>query len=1555
MNSQSQLLSPRGGVGFSDGGDKDVADEGNTFRRRSQMVKDGSQPEGTRSHAEITTSRRNSVGETPGKAPGEKAKDDPVSAKDRRRSVRTHHAGNSHHHHHSSHAARKHHAVRTPAHDHGGNASFGKVMDQSAKRINAAVHSLYRAVPKKVEEPGGRKGSKKRAARQPSHDRGAHAAGESEVTQDKARRQSLLVNDELTLHAVKAESSSDSDSSDSDDGGGGKKDQDDDVLSEDSGSDDYDFKQAALKVNHLLDSLNSETRTNIMSDLNNWYASRKQGVEDDLADLSSLDTEHQLREEETKTSMASMLQNFEDKQMREVKVLVKCNRTLNLGARRKLKRRARFAKKNKKADSDMEDTLKALDKKEKRKAGPRTAKGGKRKSKKDKDVKVQDSEDGESQRRQTARKSDISDAGGTWETADSDHSGSDDESEDDDEAGDSEQDSEDDAEGKRASMQDSPDSMRGEESNDMPICIEDGLDVEAARRKLKEMHDVPQRVMAQMNSDEPPAADILNALATVQEGQLQLEIRAKLARKACDISKSALDHITEGHPPEEADDAVKNLIEEVRVQVFGENGDGLAAGPDPEELEEECRALEQLIAKQEKDIEAYNKIRERSLRLEQDMADHMKENDSDDGGDDGHAQPTLLKSELRDGRLEAAQHQRSNANMNQSPRAKSTVTRVKNAIKMTRSKTKEVGEEGVGAAALAGDSSPRGDFVQTLSNAGPTVPSWQSNRQIQLLQEKISEKEAKIAKAKEVHKRMKKELALLRYCAQKSEAGLDALLEDFDPSNIGGDSETSDSDSDHPRDRISGNSSRGHSSAGSPNRKSTLSVPGQGSHAADPRGHSNRGSVVVSAPVPGSGGSSPRDQKRMSRRNTAKRGSNMVIQEAPANKSGKSPRSAPEPSEEPATRERHRKFDDKFTKEVQAFNNKKLEEAEAEMKARISELQVQITRDVYNLKSEKKRQNILKKDIKRLKKSYQSMVKKHKGAPNSLEALDSQMKTLAEGETKLKTQIKELNEELNRQQRMLERAQAEAEDNEQKRKEQANQASPMTLAAGVTAGLTTGLMGGFNSTIGGMSSPAAGASAGASAAAAAGTAAAPAAAAATALGRRASGTAADGAQGLATSHVNASGIRAEAEAAAQVSRQLGEAGYGALPPPAPTPGLPSPTGASSAAPAAATALGVAVTAPDATGALALPVHEPAVGEAATPSSGLSPSGVAAPGLASPTAPGASAPASARSSMSKTQTGSTLPTTPKAAPDKPLSAAKPEESKPSTQGVGHEDLAELVRLQSRNEEFKQEIEETMKKMQQLRLAMKKGKAVSSDAIREIVGANMSAEETKPPPEYFSLKKEVRVKQNEVRGLRKRWWSDHKDLDALVEKVRHTHGIHEHHGSVAHQSFAHRPDHHVHDADARPDINHMEPLRRKLVEVQQDHHRSSVHHSTMSFSLGHTEQDHEAAVVGHAPGHHGGQRHSVKPLALGSLAAFRPVEAGVATRYRLSSELNRAHYQEPLSPIGGITGKTFSSRQSVKVDDPEELSPIRKRSLMVRKSLVPEAAHSLTELVSGVEDG
>merc|ERR1712070_31830 len=94
-----------------------------------------------------------------------------------------------------------------------------------------------------------------------------------------------------------------------------------------------------------MDSLNCDARFDIMDNLNKFYTHRKTMVDTDMCELEDIDEKFQERENDTKNSMQTMLSAFEDKQMKEVKVLVKCTNTLNLGAAGKLKKkqRKRFA------------------------------------------------------------------------------------------------------------------------------------------------------------------------------------------------------------------------------------------------------------------------------------------------------------------------------------------------------------------------------------------------------------------------------------------------------------------------------------------------------------------------------------------------------------------------------------------------------------------------------------------------------------------------------------------------------------------------------------------------------------------------------------------------------------------------------------------------------------------------------------------------------------------------------------------------------------------------------------------------------------------------------------------------------------------------------------------------------------------------------------------------------------------------------------------------------------------------------------------------------------
>jgi hypothetical protein len=65
-------------------------------------------------------------------------------------------------------------------------------------------------------------------------------------------------------------------------------------------------------------------------------------------------------------------------------------------------------------------------------------------------------------------------------------------------------------------------------------------------------------------------------------------------------------------------------------------------------------------------------------------------------------------------------------------------------------------------------------------------------------------------------------------------------------------------------------------------------------------------------------------------------------------------------------------------------------------------------------------------------------------------------------------------------------------------------------------------------------------------------------------------------------------------------------------------------------------------------------------------------------------------------------------------------------------------------------------------------MKRGNnaRLSNEAIRQIVSVDLKDDDEKPPPEFLQMKKELRQKQFEVRKLRKKWWTAHKDLEAFA---------------------------------------------------------------------------------------------------------------------------------------------------------------------------------------------
>merc|ERR1712217_665382 len=203
--------------------------------------------------------------------------------------------------------------------------SYARTMMQAAQKINTSVNSLYK----------------------PSHGEKPPELELPKALDDNAQRTSLSKALGVVTEGVGGEEDESGD--ESSEYSSTSEDEEESGHDEESG-DEYDLQQATAKVSALIDALKTEDRTDIMEQLNNWYTARKDTVDDDEEQLAVIEDDYKAREDEMKDCMKDMLQSFEEKQMREVKVLVKCNNTLNAGASNKLKkRRKKFAKGRKKS------------------------------------------------------------------------------------------------------------------------------------------------------------------------------------------------------------------------------------------------------------------------------------------------------------------------------------------------------------------------------------------------------------------------------------------------------------------------------------------------------------------------------------------------------------------------------------------------------------------------------------------------------------------------------------------------------------------------------------------------------------------------------------------------------------------------------------------------------------------------------------------------------------------------------------------------------------------------------------------------------------------------------------------------------------------------------------------------------------------------------------------------------------------------------------------------------------------------------------------------------
>lgn len=191
-----------------------------------------------------------------------------------------------------------------------------KQMLQITQRISTAVGALYRSKDSPVALEDQDEGDDIRSE---SHDTMSQTGSMLEV--EPVRRASLMSLG--IMEEMDHESGSES---------GG-----DEVKAETkedaSDLEDYDVTAAVNRVCQLTDALRVDERAEIMASLNDFFSHRAEIVEDELEQLERSEQDQSRREAETKDSLANMIKSFDFKNMKEMKVLLKCTDTLRLGSK----------------------------------------------------------------------------------------------------------------------------------------------------------------------------------------------------------------------------------------------------------------------------------------------------------------------------------------------------------------------------------------------------------------------------------------------------------------------------------------------------------------------------------------------------------------------------------------------------------------------------------------------------------------------------------------------------------------------------------------------------------------------------------------------------------------------------------------------------------------------------------------------------------------------------------------------------------------------------------------------------------------------------------------------------------------------------------------------------------------------------------------------------------------------------------------------------------------------------------------------------------------------
>lgn len=290
--------------------------------------------------------------------------------------------------------------------------------------------------------------------------------------------------------------------------------------------------------------------------------------------------------------------------------------------------------------------------------------------------------------------------------------------------------------------------------------------VEEARNLISRMNEKALHLTA----PQVLPTTILQTMAYVQECSLDLSRRAEVARKATATLKAAVEvlfgdgktledddnHLAEPNPA--TLDYAKHLRERLLTEIE-EEGD--VEGPDAEELEEECKELEKLLANQQKQIEMLYRQREKSQRKVE----------VEDPNAKAETMRSLTECEPTTPiKADDAADETSNSKSVVGTQKGVGLMKFKTIAKLSRLTKKS-------SAPQKADS----DEEVPLSKGNK---SFERDPKVMLLRESIAIKDAELQKAQRLLQRMRRERRLLRYCARKAQQPFDELTREFNPPNM---------------------------------------------------------------------------------------------------------------------------------------------------------------------------------------------------------------------------------------------------------------------------------------------------------------------------------------------------------------------------------------------------------------------------------------------------------------------------------------------------------------------------------------------------------------------------------------------------------------------------------------------------------------------------------------------------------------------------------------------------------------------------------------------------